>query len=217
MRTLDPGDGRPICSANAVDNLGPTPPSTFPASPLGRRRANRDADDRRFNRSSLTMSSASVVPVEKSGPDFHRLKLLNPLKSPIRSIPKPGSGAIPLLCLAVVLQMMSTGAICTGVAPAPNPVCFRAGSVAKPYRYRKARRPGDEVTIAVSRSRVASSGTLPRFSPSIPLGGTPIKRTFQPKKRYRKRVHGFLRRMSAKGGVRVVQNRRRKGRQRLTA
>jgi ribosomal protein L34 len=30
-------------------------------------------------------------------------------------------------------------------------------------------------------------------------------------------VHGFLRRMSAKGGVRVVQNRRRKGRQRLSA
>ncbi|MFI4972178.1 MAG: 50S ribosomal protein L34 [Hyphomicrobiales bacterium] len=46
---------------------------------------------------------------------------------------------------------------------------------------------------------------------------TAIKRTFQPKKRYRRRVHGFLRRMSARGGVRVVQNRRRKGRQRLTS
>jgi large subunit ribosomal protein L34 len=45
----------------------------------------------------------------------------------------------------------------------------------------------------------------------------PIKRTFQPKKRYRRRVHGFLRRMSARGGVRVVRNRRRKGRQRLTS
>jgi large subunit ribosomal protein L34 len=44
-----------------------------------------------------------------------------------------------------------------------------------------------------------------------------MKRTFQPKKRYRRRVHGFLRRMSTTGGVRVVKNRRRKGRLRLTA
>ncbi|HVD45917.1 MAG: 50S ribosomal protein L34 [Candidatus Dormibacteraeota bacterium] len=44
-----------------------------------------------------------------------------------------------------------------------------------------------------------------------------MKRTFQPKKRYRRRVHGFLRRMSARGGVRVVQNRRRKGRLRLSS
>ncbi|MEO8743993.1 MAG: 50S ribosomal protein L34 [Candidatus Dormiibacterota bacterium] len=44
-----------------------------------------------------------------------------------------------------------------------------------------------------------------------------MKRTFQPKKRYRRRVHGFLLRMSAKGGRRVVQNRRRKGRLRLSA
>jgi len=44
-----------------------------------------------------------------------------------------------------------------------------------------------------------------------------IKRTYQPKKRYRRRVHGFLRRMSSRGGARVLQNRRRKGRQRLAA
>ncbi|HEY1456722.1 MAG TPA: 50S ribosomal protein L34 [Candidatus Dormibacteraeota bacterium] len=44
-----------------------------------------------------------------------------------------------------------------------------------------------------------------------------MKRTFQPKKRYRKRVHGFLLRMSARGGQRVVRNRRRKGRLRLSS
>ena len=43
-----------------------------------------------------------------------------------------------------------------------------------------------------------------------------IKRTYQPKKRYRRRVHGFLRRMDSPGGRRVIQNRRRKGRQQLT-
>ena len=47
-------------------------------------------------------------------------------------------------------------------------------------------------------------------------GDFSIKRTYQPKKRYRRRVHGFLRRMSTKGGARLIQNRRRKGRHRLT-
>jgi large subunit ribosomal protein L34 len=44
-----------------------------------------------------------------------------------------------------------------------------------------------------------------------------IKRTYQPKKRYRRRVHGFMKRMSTVGGARVIQNRRRKGRSRLGA
>ena len=61
-----------------------------------RPRANRTGAGRWINRSSLTMSSASSVPVEKSGPDFHRLTLLSLLKSPIRSIPKSGSGTILL-------------------------------------------------------------------------------------------------------------------------
>jgi large subunit ribosomal protein L34 len=51
---------------------------------------------------------------------------------------------------------------------------------------------------------------------SSKVGEFLIKRTYQPKKRYRRRVHGFLRRMASRGGARVVQNRRRKGRQRLT-
>ena len=57
-----------------------------------------------------------------------------------------------------------------------------------------------------------------RGSHRLVIRGSPaIKRTFQPKKRYRRRVHGFLRRMSARGGVRVVRNRRRKGRLRLSS
>ena len=42
-----------------------------------------------------------------------------------------------------------------------------------------------------------------------------MKRTYQPHKVSRLRTHGFRTRMATKGGRKVINNRRRKGRQRL--
>jgi large subunit ribosomal protein L34 len=44
-----------------------------------------------------------------------------------------------------------------------------------------------------------------------------LKRTYQPKARKHKKIHGFLSRMATRSGQKIIKRRRLKGRKRLTA
>lgn len=44
-----------------------------------------------------------------------------------------------------------------------------------------------------------------------------MKRTYQPKKKQRSKVHGFRARMRTKGGKNVIKRRRNRGRAKLSA
>jgi len=58
---------------------------------------------------------------------------------------------------------------------------------------------------------------IPILKKRIEGGVLPMKMTFQPKKRHRKKEHGFRKRMKTSSGRNIVKRRRLKGRKSLTA
>jgi len=172
VRALWIGDVEPVershaRPANPVDKLGSTNPPPVSTTAPRQRPRDRAAGDRGFNRSSSSMSSASLVPVEKSGQDFHRLAAPTCPKSPIRSIPKYGSGDVRLN-VAYLWEFLNR--VLRFVLELPAMLCrdcFRAGTITLACGYRKVCRARDEVIGRVSKDAFRASGTLARSNGPI--------------------------------------------------
>jgi len=90
------GGNSPPALANAVDNLGSNSPPISFCSPAREAVPELRAGEHCFNRSPPLTGFVFSAPVEKSGPDFHRLAVPAWSKSHIRSVPKSGSGVVTL-------------------------------------------------------------------------------------------------------------------------
>src|SRR6266849_1248341 len=112
---------RPPPFANAVDNLGA---KSTPISSCSLARESSfvlRAREHRFNRSSTIPSFVTLAPVEKNGPDFHRLAVQICSKSHIRSVPKSGSGVVTFREWWLEWWVSALSAACTGLVRLSRP------------------------------------------------------------------------------------------------
>src|SRR6266853_6065408 len=118
---------RPPPFANAVDNLGSKSPPISSCSLAREAIVVLRAREHRFNRSSTIPSFVTLAPVEKNGPDFHRLAAPTCSKSNIRSDPKPGSDAVTLRGRSLGWWVSALSATCTGLVRLLRPCLLPGG------------------------------------------------------------------------------------------
>jgi large subunit ribosomal protein L34 len=174
--------------------------------------------------------SSSVLPGALSGSSAVRRR---PTPVPRRSTPAPGGalrerwcavavGAVParlarqLRCRAEPLAGPARGSVpfvhvpCTGAVADPHPP-----RTSRSPRARGPPRSSGPDPAVYRRGNLDPPRVRPIHRPT--LGGSVVKRTFQPNNRRRARKHGFRARMRTRSGRAIVKSRRQRGRAKLTA